>query len=48
VLSAEQVAIVNEWIRVCQVGWIECRSAAEAILLEEALLGEAQPPLNRR
>lgn len=47
-LTSEQVAPVNQWIRECELEWIECSSDQEAKLLEVELLTEARPPLNRR
>lgn len=48
VMSAEDVASVNQWIQECSVAWIECDSAAEAAELERLLLAEWLPPLSRR
>ena len=47
-LTSAQVAAVNQWIRECELAWIECASDQEAKTLEVALLAEARPPLNRR
>lgn len=48
VLTAEQVAPVNRWIRECEVAWLECVSGTSAKALERTLLTEARPLLNRR
>jgi len=48
VMTAADIEPVNQWIRGCEVAWIECQSAAEAEALEKALHGEWMPPLSRR
>ena len=47
-LNAQDVAVVNAWVRECSVGWIETTNADEARELEEHLLSQHQPLLNRR
>lgn len=48
VVTQEQVNLVNHWLRACEVGWIPCKSAATAHVLEKRLRAEWLPPLNRR
>jgi hypothetical protein len=48
VMSAAEIELVNDWIRSCEVAWIECPSAQEAIDLEATLHSERLPPLSRR
>lgn len=47
VMTAEDTAIVNAWLRECELGWIECQTAVETHALESALRSEWLPPLNR-
>ena len=47
-LTPRMVTPVNEWIRGCEVAWVEFRTEAEAKLYEADLLREWKPPLNRR
>ena len=47
-MTAADVEPVNQWIRECEVAWIECQAASEAEALERALHGEWMPPLSRR
>jgi hypothetical protein len=47
-MTPEQVAPVAEWIRGCQVAWIEFDSEQEASEFEKALHAEWLPPLSRR
>lgn len=47
-LDVKEVAVVNDWVRECSVGWIETARAEEARELEERLLAQHQPLLNRR
>lgn len=46
VMTPEQVAVVNQWLAGCEVGWIVCDSAIAASHLEEELRGEWLPLLN--
>jgi hypothetical protein len=48
VMTAADIEPVNQWIRECEVGWIECQSPSEAEALEKALHAEWMPPLSRR
>jgi hypothetical protein len=48
VLTSDQVEPVNIWIAACEVAWLACESVEEADGLENALLLEQKPPLNRR
>jgi len=47
-MTAADVAPVNQWIRECEVAWIECPTEDEAKALEKALHAEWLPPLSRR
>lgn len=47
-MSPEDVAPVNEWIRRCQVAWIELVVDGEAARFERALHDEWTPPLSKR
>jgi excinuclease UvrABC nuclease subunit len=46
--SPEEVRIVREWIECCDVAWITCTSAEEALALETAMKDEWMPPLTKR
>ncbi len=46
-MGNSDVAIVNAWLRECELGWVECDSAVEAHAMEVALRSEWLPPLNR-
>jgi len=48
VLSAPQLDAVRAWILGCEVGWLTCATADEAIALETALKQEFKPPLTMR
>jgi len=47
VLTEEQRAAVRAWIVGCEVAWVACASREDAGNLEERLLGEFRPPLNK-
>lgn len=47
VMSLEQVAVVNQWLGECEVGWVEIPDAEEAHAVEIDLREEWLPPLNR-
>lgn len=47
VMTTDEVAIVNEWLARCELGWMECPSPESAHDLETALRREWLPPLNR-
>lgn len=47
-MTTAEVEPVNQWIRECEVAWIECDSAPEAEALEKGLHAEWMPPLSRR
>lgn len=47
-LTAADVQPVNEWIRDCEVAWIEFDTVEEAKAFEDRLLAEWMPPLSRR
>jgi len=47
VMTPEQVALVNEWLRECQLAWTVCEGASAAHELEGTLRTEWLPPLNR-
>ncbi len=38
---------VSEWIRECDITWIECETEPEAVALETALKAEFKPPLTK-
>lgn len=46
-LTEEQVAAVNAWIRTCHVAWIETADDVEALDLERRLKQERRPPLTK-
>ena len=46
-MSVDQIAVVNRWLRSCELTWIECESREAADQLERALMAERMPPLNR-
>lgn len=48
VMTAADIEPVNRWVRECDLAWIECQSASEAVALEMALHAEWMPPLSRR
>ncbi len=47
-LTPQRVRPVNDWIRECEVTWLECNSADETKKLEKDLFAERMPPLSRR
>lgn len=47
-LAPADVHLVNEWIRRCDIAWLECDSAVDARRLEKLLHAEWMPPLSRR
>jgi excinuclease UvrABC nuclease subunit len=46
--TADDARRVSDWIRECEVAWIECDSEEEALALEKALKAEWKPPLTKR
>lgn len=48
VMTPEDVARVNAWIRECHVAWIEFAADTEASGFEIALHAEWMPPLSKR
>jgi GIY-YIG catalytic domain len=46
--TSEEAANVADWIRACQVAWIECATEADAITLEKAMKREWMPPLTKQ
>ena len=46
--SAEDVRRVNEWVRGCEIAWIECESHDAAVQLEKDMKREWLPPLTKR
>ena len=46
VLTEEQVAIVNAWVRGCELTWVTTKSKEDASLLEKRLLTDWRPPIN--
>jgi len=47
VMTPENVALVNQWLRACEIAWVVCEDAPAAHELEGALRTEWLPPLNR-
>jgi len=45
-MTSEQVAVVNAWVRGCDVAWITTSSKEEAATLEATLLSVWRPPIN--
>lgn len=45
-MNAHQIALVNEWIAECELGWIACDKASEARAWEKELRDEWLPQLN--
>lgn len=45
--TLEDAARVSDWIRECDVAWIECESEADALMLEASLKAEFKPPLTK-
>jgi len=43
-MTGADIEPVNRWIRECEVAWIECQPASEAMALEKALHAEWMPP----
>jgi len=48
ILTAEQLAQVRAWLLSCDLAWLTCNDASEAIALEYRLRKEALPCLNQR
>lgn len=46
IMTAQQIALVNEWIAECELGWIACDTRPEALILEKNLRDEWLPELN--
>lgn len=46
VMKVEQVAVINQWLASCELGWIKCDSIKEAHDWELNLRDEWLPPLN--
>lgn len=46
VMRAEQVAVVNRWLRSCDVGWVVTQTKDQAVSLESQLLASWRPPIN--
>ncbi len=46
VMTAAQVAVVNDWLRACELTWVVTPTKEDAASLERALLGEFRPPIN--
>uniref|UniRef100_UPI003F490F93 GIY-YIG nuclease family protein n=1 Tax=Paenarthrobacter ureafaciens TaxID=37931 RepID=UPI003F490F93 len=46
IMTAQQIALVNDWIAECQLGWIACDTRPEALILEKNLRDEWLPELN--
>ncbi len=48
VLSEKQLDQVRQWIMGCEVAWLTCSTADEAVSLEASLKLEFKPPLTKR
>ncbi len=46
-VTAEQAAAIHDWLRSCDLSWLECSTVDEADQLERRLRREYMPPLNR-
>lgn len=46
VMTDDQVAVVNEWIRTCELAWTTTATKEEAAALESRLLRAWHPPIN--
>jgi excinuclease UvrABC nuclease subunit len=46
--TAEDAERITEWLRSCDVAWVECASEADALDLEKAMKREWLPPLTKR
>lgn len=42
----EEAVQIDAWLDGCELSWIEAETAADAVLLEKALLAQWRPPLN--
>lgn len=47
VLTPEEVAVVSQWLRACDISWVVCEDAEAAHALESTLRMEWLPRLNR-
>ncbi len=45
--TAGDVLRVSDWIRECDLAWMECETEPDAVRLETALKGEFKPPLTK-
>jgi hypothetical protein len=43
----DQVAVINDWLRACQLTWIECDSSEQSETLGRELLARHRPLLNQ-
>lgn len=48
VMTDDQVSVVNDWIRGCEVAWLTFETVDEAKRFERELLGDWKPPLSKR
>jgi hypothetical protein len=48
VLTETQLNEVRQWIMGCEVAWLTCATAADAVALETSLKREFKPPLTKR
>jgi hypothetical protein len=46
VMTPTQILRINDWLGDCELGWLECRTSAEAHALEVGLRSEWLPPPN--
>ena len=47
-MTDDQVSVVNDWIRGCEVAWLTFETVDEAKRFERELLGDWKPPLSKR
>lgn len=45
-LDGDQVRKVDQWLRECEIGWLECDTEGEARELAERLKAQFNPPIN--
>lgn len=46
ILTTDQVGVVNEWLRACDVAWLTCPTRLAAVSLEKTLRETRLPRLN--
>jgi hypothetical protein len=45
-MTSEQIAVVNDWIRACELAWVETDTNELATALESRMLSSWRPPIN--